>query len=214
MTIDIFSAASENSATLGSRIKFIRTSEKLTQKAFSASLGIAQGFLCAIERGRKTPSETLLIAIQHLYRINQMWLHTGKGDCFRSDTCVSVSEHAIPLFRSPPSSNSALSSSEIDRYISIPEAPGNSFAFEYSGEFMSPSIRDKDIVIVNPEKEPQSGEVVLIVGKWGDSFLRRLRFINGEKFFSADNSSYSTFKAEKGTKILGVVDSVWRKIKC
>jgi SOS-response transcriptional repressors (RecA-mediated autopeptidases) len=217
MTIEIVAHEVETKSRLGERIKSIRTSRKMTQKAFSASLGIAQGFLCAIERGRKTPSDTLMIAIQHLYKINREWLHSGEGE--QGSSILNPVENttkaagSIPLLKSPPSSIDSLSHSEIDCHISMPEVPDNCFAFVYSGDFMTPSIRDLDLVIINPETKPASGDIVLIMGKWGDSFLRRYRSIGDETFFSADNSSYSTFKAEKGSKIIGVVDSVWRKIK-
>jgi len=217
MTTEISTLEAESKFRLGERIKSIRNSKKMTQKTFSSSLGIAQGFLCAIERGRKIPSETLMIAIQHLYKINREWLITGEGEQVNSilnpAENTSKATRSIPLLKSPPSSIDSLTDIEIDCHISMPEVPDNCFAFVYSGDFMSPSIRDLDLVIINPEKKPASGDIVLIMGKWGDSFLRRYRSIGDETFFSADNSSYSTFKAEKGSKIIGAVDSVWRKIK-
>jgi transcriptional regulator with XRE-family HTH domain len=217
MNTEILNHETESKYHLGERIKSIRTSKKMTQKAFSASLGIAQGFLCAIERGKKTPSDTLLIAIQYLYKIDREWLYAGKGgrdkNILNSAENTPQAAHTIPLLKSPPSSIDGLSDSEIDCHISMPEVPYNCFAFVYHGDFMYPSIRDLDLVIINPEAKPASGDIVLIVGKWGDSFLRRYRSVGNETFFSPDNSSYSTFKGEKGSKIIGVVDSVWRKIK-
>jgi SOS-response transcriptional repressor LexA len=214
MTRDIISNYIGSQPDLGYRIKFLRTSLKMTQKVFASSLGIAQGFLCAIERGKKIPSDTLMIAIHCLYRINREWLYTGKGDSnIDSDDNGPDRTHSIPLLKSPPSSMDSLATSGVECRISMPEVPANCFAFTYSGDFMSPSIRDLDLVIINPETKPASGDIVLIMGKWGDSFLRRYRSIGDETYFSADNSSYSTFKAEKGAKIIGVVDSVWRKIK-
>ncbi len=217
MPIEILSDKSGIDSQIGERIRLIRNTKRMTQKTFAISLGIAQGFLCSIERGKKTPSLTLMIAIQYRYKINSEWLYTGTGEPFErhpdytEETPATVK--SIPLLKAPPSSIDSFSTHEIERYISIAQVPDNSFAFEYSGEFMSPTIRDLDIVIINPEQMPVSGDIVLIVGKWGDSFLRRYRSIGDDTFFSADNSSYSTFKAEKGSRIIGVVDSVWRKIK-
>ena len=217
MTVEIFTLETESKSHLGKRIKAIRTSKKMTQKAFSASLGIAQGFLCAIERGRKNPSDTLMIAIQYLYNIDREWLYDAEGGYDKSipniDENISPAGCSIPLLKSPPSCIDSLTNSEIDCRISMPDVPDNCFAFIFSGDFMSPSIRDLDLVIINPGTNPKSGDIVLIVGKWGDSFLRRYRSIGDETFFSPDNSSYSTFKGEKGSKIIGVVDSVWRKIR-
>lgn len=217
MNTEILTREIESRPSLGERVKFIRTSKGMTQKTFSASLGIAQGFLCSIERGRKIPSDTLMVAIQHLYRINREWLYDGEGECYKSglNTFENIPRAAcsIPLLKSLPSSIDSITDTEIECHISMPEVPDNCFAFIYSGDFMSPTIRDMDLVIICPEAKPAAGDIVLIKGKWGDSFLRRYRSIGEETFFSADNSAYSAFKAEKGSKIIGVVASVWRKIK-
>jgi repressor LexA len=202
-------------ADTGERFRTVRKSRKMTQKAFSASLGIVQGFLCSIERGKKVPSETLLIALQHLYGINPVWLKDGTGEMFLalSSSAVHSSSAPVPLYATPPASLEAITASTAKDFISFPEIPGNCFAFEYSGDFMSPTIRDGDIIIINPDKRPVSGDIILIVSQWGDSFLRRYRQKGGEVFCSADNSSYSTFKPDTKSKVIGIVHAVWRKIK-
>lgn len=203
------------SASFGERVRAIRRSRKMTQKEFSASLGIVQGFLCSIERDRKLPSATLLIALQHLYGINPDWLKDGSGEMLLQSPGAAVppASRVIPLFASPPTSFDGLTAAPDINFISFPAVEADCFAFEYSGEFMNPTIRDGDIVIIKPNKQPVSGEIILIVGKWGDAFLRRYRRRGDEIFCSADNSSYSVFKADANTKILGVVQAVWRNIK-
>lgn len=203
------------SGSIGERFKAVRKSRKMTQKDFAASLGIVQGFLCSIERGRKIPSDTLLIALQHLYGIESGWLHSGSGRMRRESPPVPASRStvAVPLYKKPPNSLESVSPSMASEYLAIPGIPGDSFAFEYSGEFMSPTIRDGDIIIVKPGKEPVSGDIILIVGQWGDSFLRRYRKVGNEIVCSADNSTFSAFRADASTKILGVVHTVWRKIR-
>lgn len=205
----------DSSATIGEKFRSIRQSRKMTQKEFSASLGIVQGFLCSIEKGKKIPSDTLMIALQHLYGINPEWLKNGSGEmCLRILPPVSpLAGSAIPLYKAPPDSLESTSSSMVKEFISIPDIPHDCFAFEYSGDFMSPTIRDGDIVIIKPGNQAVSGEIILIVGQWGDSFLRRYRRRGDEVFCSADNSSYSTFKPDAKTKIIGIVHAVWRKIK-
>jgi SOS-response transcriptional repressor LexA len=95
----------------------------------------------------------------------------------------------------------------------MPGLPAGSFAFEYSGDFMSPSIRDGDIVIVQPGNAPTTGDIVLIVGKWGEAYLRRYRIRGDDIYYSADNASYAPFKSDSNISILGTVHTVWRKIK-
>jgi SOS-response transcriptional repressor LexA len=187
----------------------------MTQKEFSASLGIVQGFLCSIERGKKSPSDTLLIALQHLYGINPEWLENGSGDMFtRMSSAASGTESpVIPLYKSPPVSLDSISAATVKEFISVPGITADCFAFEYTGDFMAPTIRDGDIVIIKPAMQPVAGDIVLIVGHWGDSFLRRYRRRGDEVFCSADNSSYSPFKPDANTKVIGTVHAVWRKIK-
>lgn len=188
----------------------------MTQKAFSASIGIVQGFLCAIECGKKIPSDTLLIALRYLYEINSEWLESGLGEMYVKKPLFPIRVHgraAIPLMKLPPTSLEFLPDASHDDFISFPEVPTDCFAFEYTGDFMSPTIRDGDIVIIKPGVSPVSGDIILIVGQWGDSFLRRYRRRGSEVFCSADNSSYAPFRPEADLKILGIVHAVWRKIK-
>lgn len=201
-------------ASIGARVKLIRQSRKMTQKEFSASLGIVQGFLCSVETGKKTPSDTLLIALQHLYGINPAWLQNGSGGMFaRMPKPASSAVAAIPLYTAPPAALDSISAETVKEFIAMPEITAECFAFENKGDYMAPTIRDGDIVIMKSADQPVSGEIILIVGKWGDSFLRRYRRKGDEVFCSADNSAYTTFKPDANTKILGIVHAVWRKIR-
>lgn len=204
------------SCSIGEKIKLVRRANKLTQKKFAESLGIAQGFLCAIERGRKQPSETLLIALRHSYNLNRQWLYSETATSDRTSTPEPHAATRIPNMaplvhgNAIPTETSAAFSAE--EYITLPELPKNSFAIRYSGDFMAPTIRHGDIVVISPDETPTPGGIVLLTGQWNEPFLRRYRSKNGEIFYTADNSAYSPFKGNDSTRILGVVVSVWRRI--
>ncbi len=203
-----------NATDIGARIRQIRQSKQMTQKIFSESLGIVQGFLCSIERGKKMPSDTLLIAMQYLYRINSSWLYSGTGEMYSLEKIYeSGGLTRIPLLKNLAKANSGdVHEDEIIGFISLPDMPDNSFAIEYSGDFMSPTIRDGDIIVITPDRSLTPGKIVLIMGQWGEPFLRRYRSRNGEIFFTADNSAYSPFKPDSTTNVLGIVAAVWRKV--
>lgn len=218
MIKDIFSSGTGEPSSIGDRIKLVRRLNKMTQKTFAESIGIVQGFLCAIERGKKTPSDTLLIALQHQYGLSPEWLAEGSGPMerpyqpaqFQPDKNVPT----IPFYNNPTAI--PLDTSKIQgatSHISLPGLPEHCFALKYTGDYMSPTIRDGDIVIIMPGKEPVPGEIALISGQWDEAFLRRYRFKDGDFFFTADNSSYNPFRHDTSTKILGVVVTVWRNIK-
>lgn len=64
---------------LGNRLLHVMDQCKLKQGPFAESIGISQGYLSDIIRGRKEPSKTVLIAIEgkHGYRLD--WLLVGEG---------------------------------------------------------------------------------------------------------------------------------------
>lgn len=218
MVSEIIHGSGQQGVTLGSRIRHIRKSLKITQKTFAESLGIVQGFLSAIETGKKNPSATLLIALQHLYNVNSELTPAGQYEKNLSSHFHTIApggnNASIPLLETLPASIEEFQlSTHFARYISLPGVPKKGFAFEYTGDYMAPTIRDGDIIVINPDKTLTSGNIGLIVGKWSEPYLRRYREINGEPYFSSDNASYVPFQPNASTKIIGVVEKVWREIK-
>ena len=74
---------------IGVRIKALRKAKKLTQQAFSEALGIKQGHVANLEKGRYNPSEQLLISISRAFGVNLDWLKDGTGEMYASVTAES-----------------------------------------------------------------------------------------------------------------------------
>jgi len=72
-------------SSINERLKQVRIDKSLTQKVFAKSLGIAQGFLSEIEKGKKQPSDTLLLALSYRYKINIDWLLSGEGEMYNKE---------------------------------------------------------------------------------------------------------------------------------
>jgi transcriptional regulator with XRE-family HTH domain len=64
---------------VGRRIRELRGFET-KQEELAESLGIAQSYLSAIERGQKEPSATILLRIARLYGKTMEWLLTGNDE--------------------------------------------------------------------------------------------------------------------------------------
>lgn len=64
----------------GERIKEIRKELKLTQKQFSARIGISYGHLSNIENNKDYPSSTIIRLISVEFHVNEEWIKTGQGD--------------------------------------------------------------------------------------------------------------------------------------
>lgn len=205
--------------SVGRRIKEIRLNRGLTQKEFADSLGIVQGFLSGIEREKKTPSDTLLIALCNLYEINEGWLATGEGEMYRAarrgGAPPSSSEgEGIPVLeRIGAEFPQRIGEDEICSRVALPGVARGCYAIVAYGDFMAPTIRDGDLVIFRPGEEPENGNVVLVTNRWGEAILRRYRVRNGDVVFSPDNATYSPFTPAPETRIIGTVTEVWRKVK-
>ncbi len=202
--------------SIGSRIKAVRQAKGLTQKEFAESLGIVQGFLSGIERERKAPSDTLLIALCHHYSINEEWLFTGIGNMFRESSAAREEflTAKIPLFRKIPAGfPEKVNEDEIKDYVFLPDVPEGCYAMIAYGDFMSPTIRDGDLAIFSTAGEIKNGDIVLVNNRWGDAILRKYRLKDRKVFLVSDNPVYPPFKPDPETKMIGKVLEVWRKIR-
>ena len=68
--------------TIGERIRFVRKYYRETQEKFSAKIGIRQNSLTQIETGSRNPSNLVINAIMHEYRVRREWLAYGDGEMF------------------------------------------------------------------------------------------------------------------------------------
>jgi len=204
---------------LAGRIRELRQAKGLSQKEFADSLGIVQGYLSCIERGRKIPSQTLLVALCHVYGVTEGWLFGGderadEGKRPRSALPPAVREGAIPLLKAISQGfPDEVGDEDIADYVSLPGIGEGSFAIVAEGDFMAPTIRHGDLVIFRPGSELANRSIVLLNNKWGEVILRRCRQTEIGTWFSAENSAYTPFSLDPITRIFGTVIDVWRKVK-
>jgi len=199
-------------AETGARIRKARLDLGLTQKEFAASLGIVQGFLSGVETGRKRPSDTLLIALSHTYAINPTWLKQGSGDTFKGPAAATLPTGAqAPLLDVIPERFPDVEG-EISGYVSVPGLPEGCYAIVCYGDFMAPTIRDGDLVIFKPGNEKKSGDIILVNNRLDEPILRRYRLKDEEVYLAPDNPAYAPFRPDSGTRTIGTVVEVWRKV--
>lgn len=202
---------------LGSRIRHLRLSQSQTQKEFAASLGIVQGFLSALESGKKQPSDTLLIALCQLYAIRREWLLSGEGKMARAElpapTAARAGVAGIPLLKRIPAAFPVIDPDEIEDFLRLPDLPPGCYALRFEGDFMAPTIGDGDLVIFMPGRQGDNKDIVLVTNRWGEVILRRLRLRGEDVFLAAENASYVPFRPDPETRTLGKVVAIWRKVK-
>lgn len=66
---------------MNNRIRELRKKHlKMTQKEFSARLGLSENFIWQIEKGEREPSDRTIADICREFRVNEHWLRTGEGE--------------------------------------------------------------------------------------------------------------------------------------
>ncbi|HTP64221.1 MAG TPA: XRE family transcriptional regulator [Geobacteraceae bacterium] len=204
---------------ISKRVKQLRMAKGLTQKEFADSLGIVQGYLSGIERGKKIPSYSLLMALCYVHNVSKEWLFGGKNDDLAESQLSDAhfSSHAgksVPLLKGIEEGfPERISRDNLTGFIQLPDIPDGCFAIIAEGDFMAPTVRDGDLVIFRPGKDVDNRSIVLMSNKWGEVILRRFRKTGGEEYFSPENTAYSPFKADADTRIFGTVIDIWRKIR-
>lgn len=82
-------------ATIGEQICDARKALSLTQKEFSAALGLSENYIWQIEKGQREPSGRTISDICRVFNVNEVWLRTGVGEPF---TPLSRSEELAAIF--------------------------------------------------------------------------------------------------------------------
>ena len=66
--------------TIGEQIRDARKALSLTQKEFSAALGMSENYIWQIEKGQREPSDRTISDICRIFAVREEWLRTGTGE--------------------------------------------------------------------------------------------------------------------------------------
>lgn len=66
--------------TIGEQIRDARKALSLTQKEFSAALGMSENYIWQIEKGQREPSDRTISDICRIFAIREEWLRAGTGE--------------------------------------------------------------------------------------------------------------------------------------
>jgi len=72
--------------TVNERIRELRCTLKLSQRAFAKAVYVSNGYLADIELGNNEVKDRLIHLISTTFSVNKHWLLTGEGRMFNSST--------------------------------------------------------------------------------------------------------------------------------
>lgn len=67
-------------STVGERLKEVRKTAKLNQEQFAKTLGISRGHISNIEKGKDSPSSSLVKLLCSTYNVSEDWFLHGDGE--------------------------------------------------------------------------------------------------------------------------------------
>jgi len=79
---------------MNERLKLIRKALSLNQAAFGDRLGVTPTAISRIEKGERSLTDQMFLAISREYNVNENWLRTGNGDMFVHPDTFSLDELA------------------------------------------------------------------------------------------------------------------------
>jgi len=74
------------------RIKKLRKTLELTQKAFAERIGVKPNTIATYEIGRNQPIDAIINLICREFNVNENWLRTGEGDMFKAKNSTSLDD--------------------------------------------------------------------------------------------------------------------------
>jgi len=85
--------------TVNERLKALRQTLNLTQKAFAKSVFISTSFYTQIESGNRKIKDSFLDSVSKVFNVNKGWLLTGKGGMFDKDPPDIKLEELVAIFK-------------------------------------------------------------------------------------------------------------------
>ena len=93
-------------STINARIKAVRKTLGLSQRAFCKGIFLSHSFYAQIESGTRKANDRIYELISTKYNVNKDWLITGKGEMFSGpapdvelEQLIEIYKELEPLFR-------------------------------------------------------------------------------------------------------------------
>ncbi|MEQ8625562.1 MAG: LexA family transcriptional regulator [Vicingaceae bacterium] len=191
---------------LSGRVKEIRKGLRKTQASYAKDLGITQGNLSLIERGKTILNLATLQKMKSLYGFSYSWIIEGKNELHGGEDLIPLISKASTVEYPQRHNNKDF----IDG-LSIYRIPGfndgNYRIFEIEGESMLPTLLPHDFIVslkIEDLNKVEDGALCVIVLK--DAILIKRIYKNGSSKLTleSDNHNYKSIQISKNE-----VKEVW-----
>lgn len=201
--------------TLGERLRVARERRGWSQTQLAARSGVSNSLISRIERDEvKSPGHDKLMKLAAALGIEVAEL-TGEQPMARRSAVIQEGVARVPLMavRVQASGEPAWldSHEEVVTGASYVRGRPNAFAAVVTGRCMEPEIHAGDVVLVDPDREPQDREMVVVSVPGGGTLVKWYRVDElGRPYLRAADG---TEIRPNGAKIEGVVFKVEKEAR-
>jgi transcriptional regulator with XRE-family HTH domain len=152
----------EMTRALASRLRMARQAKDISQPELASALGLSKQMISAWERGAAQMYAHQAVACARHLGIGIDWLLLGESE---SAEFADQIETRLPVLSAEDGAEFAAGRLPLASVRRCTDAgrsqPASSFALVVSDSSMAPVLEPGDIVLVNPEKVPQQGDLVV-----------------------------------------------------
>lgn len=195
----------KSSVKFSERLNKLMEQKQLSNYWLSRQIGVSEKAVRNWRSGASEPRGAHLMKLASVLEKSPVWFSTGKEEM--------MAAAPVPVLGRVPAGFPDSITEEIVEYISLPDAPKNSYALKVKGDSMLPTIREGDYVIFIADGKYKSGDVVIINNEFGESMVKRYRIKEGSPLLCSDNPDYPCFKPNEQYRIIGKVVDIWSRRK-
>lgn len=199
----------------GSRIKYLRKLEDITQQQLADAIGVAKSTISMYETGQREPDFETLEALADYFNVEmRTFFPGGQGTPAISPL---PPNHSYPLLGDIACGKPILAEENILEYVQFPGDLKVDFCLRCRGDSMVDArIFDGDIVFIRQQPEVENGEIAaVLIGE--ETTLKRVYHTGDTLTLVAANSSYApmvyTGQQLSSVRILGKAVSFLSTVK-
>lgn len=213
--------------SIGTRVRQARQHAGLSQGDLAIAIGVRQASISELET-RPAASSKHLVKIAQLCGVSPVWLATGEGKMLDGntepllDSSISIatsSVRAVPLlswvqagaFREVISDMSAAK----EYYYCGDPCSDQTYALRVEGESMMDRFRPGQIIFVDPEKAPSSGEfVIALLEDSNRATFKQFIIDGGDTYLKALNKDWPEriIRVNENCRVIGTVVGIYESL--
>ena len=212
--------------TIGNRVRQARTAADIKQEDLARAIGVKQSTISELELRPKASSKHL-IAIAKALKVDPLWLATGEGEMHGNSeqsfsgeiSIAAVNTRSVPLISWVQAGNfkEVVTDMTIEKeqYQCPVPCSASTYALRVEGESMMDRFMPGQIIFVDPEVSPESGQYVIAMLEDGYRMTFKQYIVDGgEKYLKAANKDWPEriIRLSENCRVVGTVVGSWQSL--